>query len=91
MAVVTDLEVTVKVAVVAPAATVKVPVERLLFTLQIDETLTQAVRCILQGEGIADTKDFVRLCAAGVMIGDAPAEMRPRCELYERFLRRHLL
>jgi hypothetical protein len=45
----------------------------------------------LQEEETAPTPEqFVRLCAAGVMTGPAPAQMRPRCALYERYLRQVL-
>lgn len=65
--------------------------ERMRFALQMDEALTDTVRRFFQEGVIPDQKDYVRLSAAGIMTGSSPAEMKPRCELYNRFLRRHLL
>ena len=64
--------------------------ERLRFTLGLNPELADAVRASLQ-EGIVPTAEqFLRLHAAGVMTGASPTQMKPRCSLYERYLRQAL-
>ena len=64
--------------------------EHLRFVLGLAPTLAAAVRAHLR-EGIPPTPEqFLRLCSAGVMAGTDPAQMRPRCALYERYLLRML-
>lgn len=65
--------------------------ERLRLTLARDEGLMTAVRNLLQDSACPTEEEFARLCASGVMVGRSPSEIRPRCPLYERFLRSVLL
>lgn len=53
--------------------------------------LMDVVRGILRGQPCPTDESFFRLRSAGVMAGSIRAEVRPRCELYRRFLARHLL
>lgn len=53
--------------------------------------LMDVVRGILRGQPCPTDESFFRLRSAGVMTGSIRAEVRPRCELYRRFLARHLL
>ena len=52
--------------------------------------LTEAVHRTLDGQPGIDSGAFYRLRSAGVMAGDTATEIRPRCQLYARCLRRHL-
>jgi hypothetical protein len=64
---------------------------RILVLLARTPELTEAVRAVLRGEGNASPDMFYRLRSAGIMAGETPREMRPRCRLYETYLVRHLL
>ena len=64
---------------------------RILFSLAQDTNLCNTVRGILAGKSSAAAEDFYRLRSAGVMSGESAGEIRPRCELYERYLSRHLM
>ncbi len=63
---------------------------RLLISLAKDAGLTEVVRVILRNQPCPDPASFHRLRSAGLMIGDTIAHIRPRCQLYASFLRRHL-
>lgn len=64
---------------------------RILVLLAKDPELTEIVKAILRGVPAASGTTFYRLRSAGVMKGDSPREIRPRCEIYGSYLRRHLL
>ena len=64
---------------------------RILVLLARDPNLCEAVRGILQGKPCPTHEDFYRLRSAGVIAGDSPQEVHPRCEIYRRYLERHLL
>jgi hypothetical protein len=64
---------------------------RILVLLAKDPELTEVVRGILRGQGCPNANSFYRLRSAGVMTGDSPQEVRPRCEIYASYLKRHLL
>ena len=53
--------------------------------------VSEVVRGILRGQPCPDSKRFYRLRSAGVMAGDSPQEVRPRCEIYATYLKQHLL
>ncbi len=66
---------------------------RILVTLAKNPVLTVAVRQVLGaagGKGSISMDDFVRLRSAGVMTGASSNEVTLRCELYRKFLARHL-
>lgn len=62
---------------------------RMLMVLLMDDDIAGDTRKILSGEP-CPRESTVRLCSAGVMAGNPPLDLRPRCKLYDRFLRRHL-
>ena len=64
---------------------------RILISLAKDPELTEVVRGVLRGESCGTSENFYRLRSAGVMAGESEADMRPRCELYSKYLKRHLL
>jgi tRNA A-37 threonylcarbamoyl transferase component Bud32 len=64
---------------------------RILVLLARDPALGEVVRRVLRGEPCPTMEDFYRLRSAGVMAGDSARDVRPRCRLYETYLRRHLL
>lgn len=64
---------------------------RILVLLARDPVLSDAVRDILRGQPCPDNESFYRLRSAGVMAGDSAQDVRPRCQLYETYLKRHLL
>ncbi len=65
--------------------------ERMLLALKQDSALMEAVRRLLRGQGCPSSESFYRLRSAGVLVGDTPAHIRPRCRLYTRYLTRSLL
>ena len=64
---------------------------RILVSLTKDPAMMEVVRSVLKGEPAMSSEHFYRLRSAGVMIGESVKELRPRCQLYERYLKRHLL
>jgi hypothetical protein len=66
---------------------------RILVTLAKNPVLTDAVRQVIGSAGAKASipmDDFVRLRSAGVMAGASSNEVTLRCELYRKFLIRHL-
>jgi DNA-binding winged helix-turn-helix (wHTH) protein len=64
---------------------------RILGMLMKDAGLCDVVRGILQGQPCPSVDSFYRLRSAGIIVGDTTREARSRCQLYSRYLRRHLL
>jgi hypothetical protein len=64
---------------------------RMLVSLERDAALSESLRDLLQGQGKLPMAHFYRLRSAGVLTGDSPQDARPRCELYDRFLKGCLL
>lgn len=64
---------------------------RILVLLAKDPALTEVVRDVLRDKPCPTQESFYRLRSAGVIRGNTPADVRPRCRLYGMFLKRHLL
>jgi serine/threonine protein kinase len=64
---------------------------RILVLLARDPLLADITRAVLAGQPCPTSEAFYRLRSAGVMSGDTQAELRPRCQLYADYLKRHLL
>ena len=63
---------------------------RLLISLQQDQTLLQELRgFVLSGTKLSNT-GFYRLRSAGVLTGETVDDPRLRCNLYVRYLKKHL-
>jgi len=63
---------------------------RILVLLAQDPELLKEVQGILGGEPCRSFRNFYRLRAAGVMAGESPQDVRPRCPLYGAYLRKQL-
>lgn len=63
---------------------------RLLISLQQDQPLLIELRGFLLSGSTISNNAFYRLRSAGVLSGDASDEPRPRCDLYARYLKKHL-
>ena len=63
---------------------------RMLVLLAQDPELLKETRGILGGEPCRSFQNFYRLRAAGVMAGESPQDVRPRCPLYAAYLRKQL-
>jgi len=63
---------------------------RLQISLQQDQNLLEELRGFLLSGSTLSNSAFYRLRSAGVLSGDAEDEPRPRCELYARYLKKHL-
>lgn len=61
-----------------------------LSRLRREERGLRALRHVLQKGSCADEQDFERLVAAGLVRGRNRHSVTPACDLYERYLRRHL-
>jgi len=53
--------------------------------------LCEVVRGVLRGQARPSPTSFLRLRSAGLMSGDSPPDIRPRCRLYTLYLEHHLL
>jgi hypothetical protein len=65
--------------------------KRFLVLITRSPAVLEAVQCALSGRPIADEALFNRLRAAGLMRGSSAAQGRFRCDLYRKYLGRHLL
>ena len=66
---------------------------RILVTLAKNPVLTESVKQVIASTGgkvSIPMDDFVRLRSAGVMTGASSNDVKLRCELYRKFLGRHL-
>jgi hypothetical protein len=61
---------------------------RMRLALQRDPEMVAALRALLHGGEAPDFPLFLRLRAAGVMRGSSPETLRPRCRLYDNYLRK---
>jgi serine/threonine protein kinase len=64
---------------------------RLLLSFVNEQSLVKAVRGVLRGHPDADAESFYRLRSAGILAGDSEKAVRPRCQVYFNYLKRHLL
>jgi hypothetical protein len=64
---------------------------RILVLLAKSPELMEIVRGLLQGRPCPSLDSFYRLRTAGLLTGDSPHDARPRCQVYETYLKRHLL
>jgi hypothetical protein len=63
---------------------------RILVLLARDPALATVMQGILKNLPCPTSESFYRLRSAGIVMGHAPEEARPRCRLYAMYLRRHL-
>jgi hypothetical protein len=63
---------------------------RIIILLTKDSALCDDVRRVLSGRPGLSPQSFYRLRAAGVMAGESPQDVRPRCPLYATFLKNQL-
>jgi serine/threonine protein kinase len=63
---------------------------RILVSLTQDQALCEVAREVLQGQPCRTPESFYRLQSAGLMSGDSAQNVKPRCQLYANYLRRHL-
>lgn len=64
---------------------------RMLASLAQDQALCEVARGVVRGEPHPTAESFYRLRSAGVMAGETPRDMKPRCQLYAVYLEQHLL
>jgi DNA-binding SARP family transcriptional activator len=64
---------------------------RMVSSLRQDGSLCAAMREVLQGNPCPNPESFYRLQSAGLIAGNSDVEARPRCSLYDAFLKRRLL
>lgn len=63
---------------------------RLLLSLQQDQNLLEELRGFLLSNSTLSNSAFYRLRSAGVLSGETADDSRPRCDLYARYLKKHL-
>ncbi len=61
----------------------------LVLSVSRDPDLQEVVQSMLAGREARSAEGFYLLRGLGVVTGESPREMRPRCALYERCLREH--
>jgi serine/threonine protein kinase len=61
---------------------------RLLGLLTEDKALQDAIKEMLAGRCTASQDVFYRLRSSGLVAGDSPRDMRPRCQLYAQYFTR---
>jgi len=64
---------------------------RMVRLIHDDEQLSQAMRHVLRDQPCPDYDSFHRLRSAGVLRGDSKDNVSLRCEIYRRYLKKHLL
>jgi len=64
---------------------------RMVRLIHDDEQLSQAMRHVLRDQPCPDYDSFHRLRSAGVLRGDSKDNVNLRCEIYRRYLKKHLL
>jgi serine/threonine protein kinase len=64
---------------------------RILVSLAQDPTLCHIVSGMLAGRVSSTAESFYRLRSSGIVAGESAQDMKPRCRLYEIYLKRHLL
>jgi hypothetical protein len=64
---------------------------RIPLLLAEDPEFREIVRGVLDGQVCPTLASFYRLRSAGLMQGTSVSDLRPRCQLYETYLKRHLL
>lgn len=64
---------------------------RMLALITQDEDLRVATRDVINGVTVLKAEIFYRLRSAGVMTGESAQEARLHCQLYEAYLKRHLM
>jgi hypothetical protein len=63
---------------------------RLLVVLSRDPAAAEVMRAMIKNGTPPPIDYFYRLRGAGAISGNSPDEARPRCDLYKKFLGRHL-
>lgn len=64
---------------------------RIVYLLTKNRGLLEIARGVLQGKTCPNWESFHRLQSGGVVTGQSATDVRPRCQLYARYLRRHLV
>jgi len=64
---------------------------RILVMLAKNPQLLEVVRVMLRGRRCPTQESFYRLRTAGIMTGDSMQDARLRCQVYESYLKHHLL
>jgi hypothetical protein len=63
---------------------------RHLWLLRENQRLRKSLNDLIKGRGCEDEDDFQRLRGVGLIEGESRNLARMRCELYERYMRKHL-
>jgi hypothetical protein len=64
---------------------------RVLVSVAQDAQLCSVMRGILRGNSSCSIDEFYRLRSSGIVTGDSVRDVKIRCQLYEDYLRRHML
>ncbi len=64
---------------------------RIVILLNQDEPLLHAMQKVLQGQSCPDYDSFYRLRSAGILRGESKDKVSLRCQIYEHYLKKHLL
>jgi AAA-like domain len=64
---------------------------RIFVSLSQDPALCEVVRGVIGGRHFSSTGSFYRLRSSGIVAGECAQDMKLRCQVYEQYLRRHLI
>jgi hypothetical protein len=64
---------------------------RIVNLLNSEEALTDTMQKVLQGQSCPDYDSFYRLRSAGILRGESKDKVSLRCQIYEEYLKKHLL
>jgi hypothetical protein len=64
---------------------------RIVNLLNSEEALTDTMQKVLQGQSCPDYDSFYRLRSAGILRGESKDKVSLRCQIYEKYLKKHLL
>ncbi|HIE01844.1 MAG TPA: serine protease [Thiotrichaceae bacterium] len=64
---------------------------RIVNLLNSEEALLHTMQKVLQGQSCPDYDSFYRLRSAGILRGESKDKVSLRCQIYEHYLKKHLL
>jgi len=64
---------------------------RIVSLLNSEEALLHTMQKVLQGQSCPDYDSFYRLRSAGILRGESKDKVSLRCQIYEHYLKKHLL
>jgi hypothetical protein len=64
---------------------------RMISAVEQDPEICEVLKALLRGAPCTSNESFYRLRSAGIMLGTSMRDIKPRCQLYAKYLEQHLL